>query len=269
MITATIPAVGRIISRSVDAPGVFTIAIQSQSVQSFRPGQFNMIGVRGIGEAPISCSAIEKDSIYHTIRVVGNVTAALASMPQNAQVTLRGPYGTPWPIDDRCGDLLFVAGGIGIAALRAAIDEVVCHRDRFRNIYVLYGAHRPSDLIYGHEFEIWSESSLTILKTVDIVPENDQWRGSIGLVSVLLDDIPIDLKQTTTFICGPERMMGFVATELIRRGQDSTSIYISMERRMRCGLGKCGHCMIGPYYVCKDGPVFAFDQIREWQDIAL
>jgi NAD(P)H-flavin reductase len=230
---------------------------------AFRSGQFNMLYLPGIGEAAISMSSDpeHKNSLLHTVRIVGNVTRALARLAVGDQILLRGPFGSYWPVDQALGrDLVIAAGGLGLAPLRPVIYEAARHRDRYRKVIVLYGARTPADLLYSHEYEAWRNAGLDVRTTVDL--GDHQWKGRIGVVTTLLEGLDLDPAQTRLFACGPEIMMRFVIYAALNRCMSREHIFLSMERNMNCGVGLCGHCQFGPVFVCKDGPVFRYDRLE-------
>lgn len=230
---------------------------------SFRPGQFNMVYLPGIGEAPISLSSDPGDpaTLGHTIRYAGNVTRAISRLKPGDLVGIRGPYGSSWPWQRIQGhDICIVTGGIGLAPLRPIIYDIIRHRRDFGRVFLLYGARTPSDMLYTDEFEAWEEQGIKVLMTVDRADET--WRGNVGVVPMLFYQLRLDPKKTTVLTCGPEIMIHFVIYEALARRIPKEQIYVSMERNMKCGIGLCGHCQFGPSFVCKEGPVYTYDTIE-------
>lgn len=230
----------------------------------FRPGQFNMLTLFGIGEAPISISSdpLLPENFQHTVRHVGNVTKFLTKMQPGEIVGIRGPYGTGWPLDVLpLKNLLIVAGGIGLAPLRPVILEIINRRGEFGKVELLYGARTPADLLYTSEYNIWREAGIDLLLTVDTVPNGTTWKERVGVVTELFSVMTSLPEETTVFTCGPEIMMGYVVKGLLARRFKPEQIYVSLERRMNCGVKKCGKCQIGPKFVCRDGPVFAYAEL--------
>jgi NAD(P)H-flavin reductase len=231
----------------------------------FRPGQFNMLYVFGVGEIPISISGDPGDHkvLVHTTRAVGTVSAALDAMKAGEVVGVRGPYGSAWPVDQGYGhDLVFVAGGVGLAPLRPAIYQAMAERKRFGRVMVLYGARTPDDILFRKEVEKWrGRFDMEVLVTVDRATGG--WAGNVGVVTTLIGKGGFDPLHTTAFVCGPEVMMRYSAQALEKKGVDKAAIWLSMERNMKCGCGLCGHCQWGPDFVCKDGPVFRYDRIAD------
>jgi NAD(P)H-flavin reductase len=227
-------------------------------------GQFNMLSVLGIGEAPISISSGPGDDgvLHHTIRKVGNVTSVFDRMKSGDRIYVRGPYGHGWPLDAMKGrDVLVVAGGIGLAPLRGVIKAMVSDRRRYRNVEVLYGARTPKDLLFTREYDDW-KYEITLHLSVDALDGAAPGTYNVGVVTTLFSKMTITPQNSVVLMCGPEVMMRFAARDLLQRGFAPEQIYVSLERRMECGMKKCGRCQIGPLFVCKDGPVF------RWADLA-
>jgi NAD(P)H-flavin reductase len=231
----------------------------------FKPGQFNMLYAYGVGEVPISVSGDPRDgrSLIHTIRSVGAVSEAITSLKPGMSVGVRGPYGRGWPVESAAGhDVLVVAGGIGLAPLRPAVHHLLNHRESYGKMVLLYGARAPEEIIYRRQLEKWrSRFDFQVLVTVDRA--GGGWYGNVGVVTSLIGSVDMDESSSIALVCGPEIMMRFTAIALLRRGVKEENIFISMERNMKCGIGFCGHCQLGPRFVCKDGPVFAFDTVRK------
>ncbi|UCE66043.1 MAG: FAD/NAD(P)-binding protein [Candidatus Zixiibacteriota bacterium] len=233
---------------------------------SFRPGQFNMLYHFGFGEVPISISGDPNSNnvITHTIRAVGNVTKAIKKLKPGDSLGIRGPFGNAWPVDEARGDdLVIVAGGIGLASLRPALYQALSGRKSFGKIVLLYGARTPDDILYKHELEKWrSRFDLNVDVTVDRGISG--WAGNVGVVTTIIPRTPFDPYHTTALVCGPEIMMRYVIIELQKKGVPDDKIFVSMERNMKCGIGLCGHCQIGPTFVCKNGPVYSYDQVKRF-----
>lgn len=233
---------------------------------AFKPGQFNMLYPFGAGECAISISGNpgEPRKLLHTTRVVGSVTKALYALKPGDMMGIRGPFGTPWPIGKAEGnDVVFVAGGIGLAPLRPAIYHVLENRVKFGKVVLLYGARTPDDIVFRREIEKWS-SRLDVEIFVTVDRADSAWRGNVGVVPSMIRRAPFDRLNTVAMICGPEIMMHFTVQELFKRGVTEENVFISMERNMKCGIGLCGHCQFGPTFICKDGPIFSFDRIKGW-----
>lgn len=245
----------------------YTLVFEDPSLQesySFRAGQFNSLGFPGLGEAAVSFSSAPsvRGSFQHTIRAVGDVTRTMFRMQPGDVVGIRGPFGRPWPMEEARGrDLLVVAGGIGMSPLRSILEEVFLHREEYGEITVLYGARTPADLLFTADLDRWSaQPGTTLLLTVDRT-EGQPWRHHIGVVPTLFGRAKLSPRTGLALVCGPEVMMKFVVIELQRRGFHDERIFLSMERRMRCGVAQCGHCFLGPKFVCQDGPVFRYSDL--------
>lgn len=234
----------------------------------FRPGQFNMLYLPGAGEMAISISAGSAGGTWdHTIRTAGNVTRSLLGLGVGGSLGLRGPYGSHWPLDDcRGADILLIAGGIGLAPLRSALNTCLDRRQDFGRITLLYGARSPDVLLYEREFAAWSRRGVDVNVTVDRYLPG--WAGNIGVVTLLVDRLPtIDPANTILLLCGPELMMRYTVRSALRRGLRKDQIWVSLERNMQCAVGLCGHCQLGPAFVCKDGPIFRYDKIESFLDV--
>jgi NAD(P)H-flavin reductase len=262
-----IPVLYRIQSIQRETHDTFTFEIlpaDGAGIASFQPGQFNMLYVFGVGEVPISISGDPRNvpSLKHTTRIVGAVTKAMGNLKSGDVIGVRGPFGSQWPVRKELGrDFLVVTGGIGLAPLRPAIYQLLKHRDDYRKIVLLYGARTPEDILYRRELEHWrGKFDLEIQVTVDRGASG--WRGNVGVVTTLVGRAPFDSSNTVALVCGPEVMMRFAVMEMQKRGIAPQRIYVSMERNMKCAVGFCGHCQLGPAFICKDGPVFRFDRIE-------
>jgi len=235
----------------------------------FSPGQFMMLSILGVGEAAFSlCSDPEDEDPAMTIRKVGRVTDAIFSLKEGDVIGARGPYGVGWPMDEAKGrDVLMVAGGIGLPPLRPVITQIAAHRERYGGLEILYGARTPSDQVFTYEYERWKKiPDCRLLQTVDAVPEGVGWPHKVGVVTTLFDDMKTSSSNSLVMTCGPEIMMRFVVRGLLARGFTPDQIYVSMERRMKCGVGKCGHCQMGGTFACKDGPVFSYRSLEGLPD---
>ncbi len=244
----------------------YSLSLEDSSF-SARPGQFNMVGYPGVGEAPISLSSIVSDgSFQHTIKAVGRVTKFINKLKKGDGIYLRGPYGTCWPLHDAAGkDILLVAGGVGMAPLRPVIQELINRRDTFGKITLIYGARNPASMLFVDEFNVW-RNYIEVLLTVDEVPRHTQWDYATGLVTDLLDKVTLNPGKTFSFICGPEIMMLFISKGLFLRRFSPSMVYVSLERRMKCGIAQCGHCQHGSKFVCKDGPIFSYKDVSKLPD---
>lgn len=258
----------RIADTAPATPGVFTCELifadpAVTDEYSYRPGQFNMLYLPGLGEIAISISGDPelRDSVSHTIREAGNVTRALAKMPVGSSIGLRGPFGSHWPVENCIGrDVVLVAGGIGLAPLRPVVCHLLSHRDKYGELTLIIGAREPSGLLYTSEYDDWRASGIDVQVTVDRA--DGSWQGKIGMVTNVLDRLPLrNAKQTMLMTCGPEVMMWYSVQMALGRGLSPESLYVSLERNMNCAIGLCGHCQFGPEFLCKDGPIFSFDRV--------
>lgn len=264
-VSADVPKLGYVRGRRCDAPGVWTLDIEVGDGQPFlfAPGQFNMLTAFGVGEAAISISSAPgAGRLIHTIRDVGPVSHALASLAPGDPIGVRGPFGVGWPMVAAEGaDVILVAGGLGLAPLRPAIYDILSRREYFGAVTLLYGSRRPEDIVFRPEVEAWRrEKKINIEMTVDHA--SIDWPGHVGVVTGLLSRVQLDPARAIAMLCGPEVMMRFVGAALTEQGLHPTRIYVSMERNMKCAIGHCGHCQLGPTFICRDGPVFTYERMR-------
>ncbi len=256
-----------------EAPSVHTCFLKFrdpilQDRYHFKAGQFNMVYVPGIGEAAISISSDMEDAhrFGHTVRTIGNVTNAIGKMNVGDTLGIRGPFGSSWALDEWLGrDIVIAAGGIGLPPLRPVLYHIIRHRKEYGKVIVLYGARTPNDLQFTREYKEWEAAGIELLVTVD--RGDEKWDGRVGVVPILFYNTRVDPRNTVILTCGPEVMIRFVIFEALARRVPAERIYVSLERNMKCGLGSCGHCQIGPYFVCKDGPVFSFDKLQPYVNV--
>jgi NAD(P)H-flavin reductase len=228
------------------------------------PGQFVEVMVPGVGEAPISLSSspTRPDTFEMVVRKCGNVSAALHALAPGSTVGIRGPFGTTFPVDKEMKgqDLLFICGGIGLVPVRSAIQYVLDHRKDYGKVTILFGTKNPAERLFAEEVKQWgAQPNTTYLETVD--RGDAQWKGNVGVITTLMPKLKIDPAKTVAIVCGPPIMYKFVIIELHKMGMADGRIYVSLERHMKCGVGKCGHCQINNLYVCQDGPVFRFSDV--------
>ena len=232
---------------------------------NYKPGQFAQLSLLGIGEAPVSItsSPCSRGFLEFTIRAVGKLTHAMHQLKPADKIYVRGPYGNSFPFEQLRGkDLYFVAGGIGLPPLRSLINSVFDRREEFGRIKILYGAKTPNELCFKEELKRWQQITDTeVLLTVDKADEG--WKQNVGVVTTLWDKIDITSSGAVAYVCGPPIMIRFVITKLIKSAFKDENIYVTLERYMKCGIGKCGHCNIGAAFVCIDGPVFSYNQLKE------
>lgn len=229
----------------------------------FQPGQFNMLYLPGVGEAAISISGRSRagEPLLHTVRRAGNVTGALFRLKPGETLGLRGPFGSHWPMQ-HCGgqDVILIAGGIGLAPLRPALYDLIDRRALFGRVTLLYGARDPSGRLYPSEFAAWRQHGIDIQETVDFA--SGDWLGNVGVVTLLLERLHIPAPENTQVLtCGPEVMMRHSALGALAKHIPPENIWVSLERNMNCAVGFCGHCQLGPAFICKDGPVLRYDTI--------
>ncbi len=252
-----------------ETPTIKTFVLQPETAFLFQAGQFVEITVPALGEAPFTPSSdpAVRDKIDLTIMNVGLVTSKLHKLKVGEKLGIRGPYGNGYPLDNFRGkDVLIVGGGVGLAPLRSLLFALFSDMHRYNKVVLRYGARTPQDIVFKNLLPEWAKiRNVDIGITVDVADAT--WRGKVGLVTTILKDLPIDLKRAVSVVCGPPIMMKFVTLKLIDIGFKPQEIYLSMEKNMSCGIGKCGHCRIGKYYVCKDGPVFTYEQLKDLPDI--
>lgn len=262
----TLVRIAQVTRDTGDTSTIITEALDSGGLPAFRPGQFSMLYDFGVGEIPISISGDPgaPNRLTYTIRSVGAVTKALIGHGAGDTIAMRGPFGTSWPMElAKGGDVLLVAGGIGLAPLRPVIYEVLSNRSQYGRLLILYGARSPKELLFRKELTEWAKLPNTqVLVTVDYGERS--WRGHVGVVTKLFDFVSLRPKQSTAMMCGPEIMMRFAVRGLEVRKFPDDRIFLSMERNMKCAVGFCGHCQMGPYFICKDGPVFSYPQMQHW-----
>ncbi len=246
----------------------FSCRLDSGEELGHMPGQFVEISIPGIGEAPISVSSspTRKGSFEMVIRNVGNVSNALHELDAGDKIFVRGPFGTTFPVEEMKGkDVIFICGGIGLVPVRSAIQYVLDNRDDYGRVIILFGAKAPRDRLFVEELEKWrQDKNVTLLETVD--HRDEGWSGPEGVITTLLSLVKIDKDNTVAVICGPPIMYKFVIINLLEAELREDQIYLSLERHMKCGVGKCGHCQINNIYVCQDGPVFKFSDITDIEE---
>ena len=273
------PYEAEVVERIQESPTIFTLrlrftepgthhqycACDQRSPYCFQPGQFNMVYLYGVGEVPISIVSDPEDEyqIDHTIRVVGRVTKGIAQLQAGDKVGIRGPFGRGWPMMDAEGkDVLIVTGGLGCAPVVSVINYIMRRRERFKGLTILQGVKHSADLIWRHKYEEWQAHKDTkVFLAADVGAKG--WPWHVGPVIALFEQAEIDPGNTIAMMCGPEGMMRASALELLKRGVSEEAIWLSMERNMQCGVGHCGHCQIGGRFVCKDGPVFPYPDVKE------
>lgn len=269
-IDVMVPTQWRVRERWQETHDVFSFVLEPAEPGRevlFEPGQFNMLYAFGVGESAISISRAPRNGtpgLVHTVRRVGTVTDALSRLVEGDSVGVRGPFGSPWPMNSLQGkDILFIAGGIGLAPLRPAILYALNQRNAFGNLSLLAGSRSPNDVLYPDEIDDWQASGdIDCLVTVDHA--EGSWRDHVGVVTKLIQKAKFDPANAVALICGPEIMMRYATIELRKSGLSEESIYVTLERNMKCAAAFCGRCQLGPEFICKDGPVFRYDQVSFW-----
>lgn len=252
------------VSRLTEKERLFRIAVEDRKPLGHSPGQFIMLSIPGYGEAPISISSPpDRKNVFEIcVRAVGNLTNALHNLTKGDRLWIRGPYGKAFPIENLKGkDLLFIAGGIGLVPMRSLIKAVLNERPTYGKINLLYGVKSPDEILFKDELSEWQQTgNMNLSITID--KPHPEWRGNTGVVTTLLPTLKIDETKTVAIVVGPPVMYKYVIMSLGDKRIAGHDIYLSLERRMKCGLGKCGHCQINSMYVCQEGPVFRLSDIR-------
>jgi len=244
------------------------LKLQSGERFDFEPGQIVEAGLFGYGEVPLglASSPTDSESFDLVVRVLGKVTKALGDLNQGDTMTIRGPFGNGFPVDEFKGqDVLIVAGGIGLCPVRSMIEYILHHREDFGKFTLFFGAKTPHDLLFEEDLEAWRcDSCMQYLETVDT--PDAAWKGNVGVITTLFEKTDQITPETKVIICGPPIMYKFVIMELGKLGVPRSNIFVDLERRMKCGVGKCGHCQINDKYVCMDGPVFRYSEIETLEE---
>lgn len=262
-----VPREAEIVGRTEESANTFSLHLQLTDglPYEFVPGQFNMLYLYGSGEVPISIVADAEDSgvLTHTVRALGRITNGLAALRVGDRIGLRGPYGRGWPMAAaQDHDVIVVTGGLGCAPSVSIIHHILTHRDRYGQLSILQGVKHTDDLIWRSRYDDWDAlPDVQVLLAADVAEPG--WHGHVGLVTALFDNLAFEPQRTIAMLCGPELMMRAAAEDLHTRGLPADAIHLSMERNMQCAIGHCGHCQIGGSFVCRDGPVFAWPEIRE------
>ena len=263
------PVEAEIILRKQESPSIVSLTVRLTDSAyaeryTFKPGQFNMLYLYGVGEIPVSISSDPQDhgTLTHTIRSVGRVSGGLTRLGVGDRIGLRGPYGRGWPLHDLDNsNLVIITGGLGCAPVVPVIDYVIRRRDRFGQLIIMQGVKHSDDLIWRERYNAWAEQPHTrVLLAADVGGKH--WNGVVGPVTELFDQAQLPTQNSAAFLCGPEPMIRACVNRLLEEGMPADSIWISMERNMQCALGQCGHCQYGDTFICKDGPVFSYAEIR-------
>jgi NAD(P)H-flavin reductase len=265
-----VPAPYELVAKVRDTIDTWTLQLEARSGDPLRfaPGQFVMLSAGGGGEVPISISGDpdRPERLVHTVRAVGLATEAICAAETGHVLSVRGPFGACWPVEEVEGaDVVILAGGIGLPPLRGAILRMLARRERYGRLVLLYGGRTPEHLLFGAELDSWSARGCEVIVTVDSA--GPEWLGHVGVVPRLIRRARLDAGNVVAMTCGPEVMMRFVISELADHGVPAERVWVSMERNMQCGIGHCGHCQLGPTLVCRDGPVYRYSEIERWMKI--
>jgi NAD(P)H-flavin reductase len=271
MMSCYLPQRAEILEVIDETPNIKTFVLKPERKFEFKPGQFVELTVAGVGEAPfaIASSPFQGQLEITIMRTFdpslgryGQVTSAIHQMKAGQVVGIRGPYGNSYPVEASMGkDVLIVGGGIGLSTLRSFLLTLLQDRKKYGRIVLFYGARTPADLAFRREYESWKQRGAEVHITVDVGTAG--WTGNVGVVTTLFDRVKLDFKREIAVVCGPPIMIRFTVEKLLQVGYKPENIYVSLERKMRCGIGKCAHCNIGHYYVCKDGPIFSYQQVKD------
>jgi len=252
-----------------ETAAIKTFTLRPKEDFSFATGQFIELTIPGVGEGPFTPSSDPgiKQNLDVTIMRAGRITAKLHAMKKGDSLGIRGPYGVGYPLDKFKGrDIVIVGGGVGLAPLRSLLFALFSDIQSYNKVVLRYGSRSPADIVYKDSIPEWAKKEkVDVLVSVDVGAPD--WDGKVGLVTTILDGMPVDLNKAVAIVCGPPIMMKFVTLKLLDLGFKPEDIYLSMEKNMSCGLGKCGHCRVGKYYACKDGPVFTYDKLKDMHDI--
>jgi len=266
-ISGYVPIQAEVIDIDVESSNTYLISLRlldekGQEIEEFpyMPGQFLMVSVFGLGECPISItSSPTRLPLQICVREAGAITKGILSCRVGDVMGIRGPFGNGFPVEMMKRDVVITGGGSGFATLRSLINYIADKRDDFGEVTVAYGARTPQDLYFTSEYGSWQAAGIEVGITVDMM--DTSWKGNVGLVTSLLDEL--DPTPGAAALCGPPMMINAVAADLVKKGFEEPDIYISLERHMKCGVGKCEHCTLGPYHVCQDGPIFPYDRVKE------
>ncbi len=263
------PQLAKLVEVVNETPTIKTLVLQPEKPMPFRAGQFMQLTIPGVGEAPFtpSSSPLTPDRIAITILKTGMLTDRLHVCKSGEMLGLRGPFGKGYPVDKLDGmEVLVVGGGVGLAPLRALIYALLARLDKLKNVSIKYGSRNTSEMLYATQYKDWlRDPKVTMERSIDR-PEQG-WSGKTGVVTTLLKGLPIDRANSKVFVCGPSIMLKFVTFTLLEEGFGPEQIYLSMNRRMSCGMGKCGRCNIGPYYLCKDGPDVKYSLVKDYPNV--
>lgn len=261
------PIAATLIDKKEEVLDIVTLSLKMEEDVpfEFEFGQFNMLSLLGVGEVAISIMGWKDGLLQHTVRSVGRVTHALAALEPGQQIGIRGPFGKGWPLKEAVGkDVVFITAGLGCAPVVAAIKYAVQHRQDFRKIVILQGVKHHQDMLWLPQYEVWRDQHNCQVLLAASEEEKSKRHWKLGVVTELLENADFAIDNCIVMMCGPEIMMRAAIQNLDELGVADDACYLSMERNFQCGQGFCGHCQIGPYFVCKDGPVFHYPQIKSW-----
>ncbi len=265
------PLMARLTEVIEESPLIKTFILVPEEDFSFKTGQFIELSVDGIGEAPFtpSSSPYIKEKLEVTVMKTGYVTEIMHRQKPGAYMGIRGPYGKGYPVEKFFGkEVLILGGGCGLAPIRSLLYALEGIKDKLVKVTLCYGSKTPADCIYKSLFaRLNSTEKFEAYRTADRVPNSEDWDGSVGVATMLLDKVKVNIRNSVAVVCGPPIMMKFGTIRLLEMGYADDQIYLSMEKNMSCGLGKCGHCMMGEFFVCKDGPVFSYNEIKHNPEI--
>ncbi|MBE7560417.1 FAD/NAD(P)-binding protein [bacterium] len=264
------PRLCKLVEVKTETPTIKTFVLEMPEPFHFRAGQFIELTLPGAGEAPFtpSSSPLEHDRLETTVIRTGSMTDRLHEVEPGAWLGVRGPFGKGYPIEKYRGkEILVVGGGCGLAPLRSLIYQLLSESYRYRRISIKYGAREPDELLYRDSYATWTAERPNVDFTCTVDAGAPGWTGRVGLVTTLLSGLDLSLPDTVAFVCGPEVMLKFVTLTLLKEGLSAEQIYLSMNRRMSCGIGQCGRCSIGPYYLCKDGPDMNYAAIQQYENV--
>ncbi|KTD13689.1 hydrogenase/sulfur reductase gamma subunit [Legionella gratiana] len=265
-----VPFEAEIIERIQESPTIFTLHLRFFDTSlhdtfNFYPGQFNMLYLYGVGEVAISIVSDpeKKDILTHTIRAVGRVTRALQKLETGDKIGVRGPYGRGWPLEQTQNkDIIVITGGLGCAPSVSIIDYILARRKQYGHLSILQGVKHSDDFIFRKKYAVWEKSPNTVIH-IAADQAGPKWPWNVGYVTDMIDKISLNPENTVVMMCGPEIMMHTAINLLKKKGISENDLYMSMERNMECGIGQCGHCQYGGFFICKDGPIFAYSEIKE------
>ncbi len=265
-----LPHAAEVVERIQETPTIFTLRLRftdakQQQCYCFKPGQFNMLYLHGVGEVPISIVSdpADEDLFAHTIRVVGRVTKGLSQLKQGDQLGVRGPFGRGWPLQEALGkDIILVTGGLGCAPVVSVIRYVTRRRDMFNRLVIMQGVKRTDDLIWREQYAQWEKLRDTQVILAASEEKKTAWPWHTGYVTDLMNKANFNPANAIAMMCGPEPMMRAAIEPLVQEGLSEDDLWLSMERNMQCAVGHCGHCQYGAKFICKDGPVFPYAEIK-------